>query len=101
MVEDADYIDKLREVIAADMNAVMAQLPPEEDMEAEANVERAAAVLGVAVYRLTWDSSTLLRRVDTDFVNASSISQVLSVAIPTAPSAVVITAPGPLACGSP
>ena len=44
VVEDADYVDELREAIAADMNAVMAQLPPEEDMEAEANVERAAAV---------------------------------------------------------
>ncbi|KAM5541794.1 hypothetical protein V8D89_004523, partial [Ganoderma adspersum] len=43
VVEGADYADELREAIAADMNAVMAQLPPEEDMEAEANVDRAAA----------------------------------------------------------
>ncbi|KAI1787895.1 hypothetical protein LXA43DRAFT_676070 [Ganoderma leucocontextum] len=55
---------------------------------------------GVAVYQLTWGSSTLLRRVDTDFVNASPISQVLSVAIPTAPSAVVVTAGSPLVCGT-
>ncbi|PIL23834.1 transcription factor [Ganoderma sinense ZZ0214-1] len=55
---------------------------------------------GVAVYQSTWGSSTLLRRVDTDFVNASPISQVLSVAIPTAPSAVVITAGSPLICGT-
>ncbi|KAI1789433.1 P-loop containing nucleoside triphosphate hydrolase protein [Ganoderma leucocontextum] len=40
VVEDADYADELREAIAADMNAVMAQLPPEEDIEAEANVDR-------------------------------------------------------------
>ena len=52
------------------------------------------------MYRLTWGSSTLLRRVDTDFVNASSISQVLSVAIPTAPSAVVVTAGSSLVCGT-
>ncbi|PIL27838.1 hypothetical protein GSI_10992 [Ganoderma sinense ZZ0214-1] len=42
VLEGADYVDELREAIAADMNAVMAQLPPEEDMEAEANVEREA-----------------------------------------------------------
>ncbi len=40
VVADADYADELREAIAADMNAVMAQLPPEEDIEAEANVDR-------------------------------------------------------------
>ncbi|TBU29435.1 P-loop containing nucleoside triphosphate hydrolase protein [Dichomitus squalens] len=37
---DADYADELREALAEDMNAVMAQLPPEEDIEAEANLER-------------------------------------------------------------
>ena len=37
---NADYADELREAIAADINAVMAQLPPEEDIEAEANLER-------------------------------------------------------------
>ena len=40
VLADADYADELREAIAADMNAVMAQLPPEEDIEAEANVDK-------------------------------------------------------------
>ena len=57
-------------------------------------------LLGVAVYQLTWGSSTLFRRVDTDFVNASLISKALSVATPTAPSAVVITAGSPLIRGT-
>ncbi|PIL29271.1 transporter [Ganoderma sinense ZZ0214-1] len=42
VLEGADYVDKLREAIAADMNAVMAQLPPEEDMKVEVNVDREA-----------------------------------------------------------
>ncbi|RPD55542.1 P-loop containing nucleoside triphosphate hydrolase protein [Lentinus tigrinus ALCF2SS1-7] len=37
---DADYVDELRDVIAAEMNSVIATLPPEQDLEAEANVER-------------------------------------------------------------
>ena len=40
VLTDADYADELREAIAAEMNAVIAQLPPEEDIEAEANVDR-------------------------------------------------------------
>ena len=37
--EDADYVDELREALAAEMNSVLELLPPEEDLEAEANNE--------------------------------------------------------------
>ncbi len=40
VLTDADYADELRDAIAAEMNSVMSMLPPEQDMEAEANVER-------------------------------------------------------------
>ena len=36
---NADYADELREAIDADINAVMARLPPEKAIEAEANLE--------------------------------------------------------------
>ncbi|TBU66022.1 hypothetical protein BD310DRAFT_38217 [Dichomitus squalens] len=55
---------------------------------------------GVAVYQLTLGSSTLLRRVDTDFVNVSSIAQHLNVDVPSVPSAVVISAGSPSVCGT-
>ena len=34
-----DYVDELREALAAEMNSVLELLPPEEDLEAEANNE--------------------------------------------------------------
>lgn len=40
VLSDADYADELREAMAAEMNSVIAQQPAEEDIEAEANVDR-------------------------------------------------------------
>ncbi|KAI0690995.1 P-loop containing nucleoside triphosphate hydrolase protein [Cerioporus squamosus] len=40
VLADADYADELREAIAAEMNTVISMLPPEQDLEAEANLER-------------------------------------------------------------
>ncbi|KAI0721601.1 hypothetical protein C8T65DRAFT_565661 [Cerioporus squamosus] len=52
---------------------------------------------GVPVYQMTVGSSTLLRRIDTDFVNVSPISLH---PCSSAPSAVIITAGSPLVCGT-
>ena len=52
------------------------------------------------MYQLTLGSSTLLRRVDTDFVNVSPIAQRLGVDPPSVPNAVVINAGSSTVCGT-
>ncbi|RPD65963.1 hypothetical protein L226DRAFT_455201 [Lentinus tigrinus ALCF2SS1-7] len=55
---------------------------------------------GVPVYQMIVGSSTFLRRIDTDFVNVSSISLHLKTSCPSAPNAVTITAGSPPVCGT-
>ncbi|KAI0747145.1 P-loop containing nucleoside triphosphate hydrolase protein [Daedaleopsis nitida] len=40
VLSDADYADEFRDAMAAEMNTVIERLPPEQDLEAEANVDR-------------------------------------------------------------
>ncbi|KAI0747953.1 hypothetical protein C8Q80DRAFT_1219320 [Daedaleopsis nitida] len=54
---------------------------------------------GVPVYQMTLDITTFLRRMDTNFVNVSSIAQHLNAPCLSAPDAVTITAGSPLVCG--
>ena len=55
---------------------------------------------GVAVYQMTVGSTMFLRRMDTHFVNLSSITQHLDGSCPSAPNAVTITAGSPPICGT-
>ena len=52
------------------------------------------------MYRAELESSTLLRRVDTDFVNLTLIADHLHIVNPPVPDAVVITSGSPLVCGT-
>ena len=40
VLSDVDYADELRDAMAAEMNFVISQQPAEEDIEAEANMDR-------------------------------------------------------------
>ncbi|EIW60306.1 uncharacterized protein TRAVEDRAFT_70735 [Trametes versicolor FP-101664 SS1] len=55
---------------------------------------------GVPVYQMTLGSSLVLRRIDTDFVNASPIAQRLRVSCPSAPNAVAVMGGSPSICGT-
>ncbi|KAI0670549.1 hypothetical protein C8Q78DRAFT_975828 [Trametes maxima] len=55
---------------------------------------------GVPVYQMTLDSSTLLRRIDTDFVNITSIAQRFGTVCTSVPNAVIVTGASPTVCGT-
>ncbi|KAH9854059.1 hypothetical protein C2E23DRAFT_819369 [Lenzites betulinus] len=55
----------------------------------------AAQFEGVPVYQMTLDATCFFRRVDTDFVNLSSITQYLGVDCPSVPDAVTVLGGAP------
>ncbi|KAI0361914.1 hypothetical protein OH77DRAFT_3602 [Trametes cingulata] len=55
---------------------------------------------GVPVYQMTLGSSTLFRRIDTDFVNISPIAQHFGIVCPSVPTAVIVTGGSPGVCGT-
>ncbi|KAI0646891.1 hypothetical protein C8Q79DRAFT_592796 [Trametes meyenii] len=55
---------------------------------------------GVPVYQMTLDSSTLLRRIDTDFVNITPIAQRFGVVWTSVPNVVIVTGASPIVCGT-
>ncbi|OSD02904.1 hypothetical protein PYCCODRAFT_1366761 [Trametes coccinea BRFM310] len=55
---------------------------------------------GVPVYQMTLGTSTLLRRIDTDFVNISPIARHLGKTCPSVSSSVLVTGGSPSVCGT-
>ncbi|KAI9064254.1 hypothetical protein FKP32DRAFT_1570414 [Trametes sanguinea] len=55
---------------------------------------------GVPVYQMTLGTSTLLRRIDTGFVNISPIARHLGKTCPSVSSTVVVTGGSPSVCGT-